>query len=171
MPSKEKFSKVALIKEDLQAASAVWVVDYRGLSVKQTEELRGSIRKAGAQIKIYKNSLTERALAELELPSLGSVLEGPSAFVFAPGDPVESAKAVKAFAKSSGKLEIKGGLLDGAPVTADQVRAIADLPSREELLAKLLGTMSNPLTGIVRVLNAVPEKFVRTLQAVADKAA
>ncbi|MDR2109118.1 MAG: 50S ribosomal protein L10 [Coriobacteriales bacterium] len=171
MPNQEKFAAVARIKDDLSAADAVWIVDYRGLSVKQSEELRAQIRKVGAQIKIYKNSLMERALTELELPELGAVLEGPSAFVFVSGDPVESAKAVKVFAKANEALQIKGGMLDKQPVSAQAVLAIADLPSREELLAKLLGTISNPLVGVVRVLNAVPEKFVRTLQAVADKAA
>jgi large subunit ribosomal protein L10 len=171
MPSQEKFAAVARIKDDFHGADAVWIVDYRGLSVKQTEELRGQIRKVGAQVRIYKNSLTERALQELELPELGAVLEGPSAFVFVSGDPVESAKTIKTFARANEALQIKGGMLDGRPVTVEQVLAIADLPSREELIARLLGTINNPMVSFARVLNAVPEKFVRTLQAIVDKAA
>jgi large subunit ribosomal protein L10 len=171
MPNAEKIELVKQIKDDLSAAGAVWVVDYRGLSVKQSEALRGAIRAQGASLKIYKNSFTELALKELELPTLGDILQGPSAFVFVSGDPVSSAKALKAFAKENDKLQIKGGMLDKAVVTADQVKAIAELPSREELIAKLLGTLQNPLTGIVRVINGPAEKFVRTLAAVAESKA
>jgi large subunit ribosomal protein L10 len=171
MPKQAKVDLVNEIKEELTAADAIWVVDYRGLTVKQAEGLRGKIREQGASLKIYKNSFTERALTDLEFPSLGEVLQGPSAFVFVSGDPVASAKALKAFAKENPKLEIKGGLLNKAVVTADQVRAIADLPSREELISKLLGTIQNPLTQIVRVLNGPAEQLVRTIGAIADKAA
>ncbi|MDR3307955.1 MAG: 50S ribosomal protein L10 [Coriobacteriales bacterium] len=171
MPNAAKVGLVSQIKDDLQAADAVWVVDYRGLTVKQSEELRGLIRAQGAALKVYKNSFTQRAIASLDLPALGEVLQGPSAFVFVTGDPVASAKVLKTFAKTHEALKIKGGLLNKSLVTANQVTAIADLPSREELIAKLLGTAQNPLTGIVRVLNGPAEKFVRTLQAVADKAA
>jgi large subunit ribosomal protein L10 len=171
MPNAEKVKLVAQIKEDFEAADAVWVVDYRGLAVKQAEDLRRKIRAEGAALKIYKNTFAIRAVNELGLPDLGEVLQGPSAFVFVEGDPVASAKALKVFAKENKQLEIKGGYLNKAVVSADQVKAIADLPSREELIAKLLGTISNPLSGLVRVLNGTTEKFVRTLQAVADSKA
>ena len=171
MPNTEKQGLVAQIKTEVEASDAIWVVDYRGLTVKQSEALRKLLRSNGASIKVYKNSLTERAFNELELPSMGDVLEGPSAFVFVSGDPVATAKALKTFAKENQKLQIKGGLLNQAVVTADQVKAIADLPSREELIAKLLGTIANPLRGLVYVLNGPAEKFVRTLQAVADSKA
>jgi large subunit ribosomal protein L10 len=171
MPNQAKVELVNRIKEDLTTANAVWVVDYRGLSVKQAEDLRAKIRAQGAALKVYKNSFTERALADLNLPDLGAVLEGPSAFVFANGDPVASAKVIKAFAKESGSLEVKGGLLEKEVVTADQIRAIADLPSREELIAKLIGTIRNPLAGVVQVLNGPASKLVRALGAIAEKAA
>ena len=171
MPKIEKIELVSKIKEELSAADAVWVVDYRGLSVKQSESLRNAIRAQGAALKIYKNSFTELALKELDLPELGEILQGPSAFVFVNGDPVSSAKALKVFAKENDKLQIKGGLLNKALVTADQIKVIADLPSREELIAKLLGTIQNPLTSIVCVLNGPAEKFVRTLSAVAESKA
>jgi large subunit ribosomal protein L10 len=171
MPSAAKKEALAQIKSDFQAADAVWVVDYRGLSVKEAENLRGAIRNQDASMKVYKNSLTEIALKELELPALAEVLEGPSAFVFVSGDPVASAKALKTFAKSNPKLELKGGLLDGAVMSRTQIEAIADLPSREQLIAKLLGTIRNPLSSVVSVLNEVPAKLVRTIGAIADKAA
>jgi large subunit ribosomal protein L10 len=171
MPNSAKIELVSRIKEDLAAADAVWVVDYRGLSVKQAEELRARIREQGAALKVYKNSFTERALADLEFPSLGTVLEGPSAFVFVSGDPVASAKTIKTFAKENESLEVKGGLLNREVVTADQIRAIADLPSREELIARIIGSIRSPLVGVVQVLNGPASKLVRTLNAVAGKAA
>jgi len=168
MPSKAKYEAVDLIKTDLSGADAVWIVDYRGLTVQEAEELRINIRAQGAIMKVYKNSLTELALASLELPPLGAILEGPSAFVFVVGDPVASAKALKDYARTNPKLEFKGGLLNGQMVTADQVQAIADLPSREELLAKLLGTMKNPLSGVVQVLNGPMSAFARVLGAISE---
>ncbi|MDR0308418.1 MAG: 50S ribosomal protein L10 [Coriobacteriales bacterium] len=171
MPSSAKFEAVDRIKTDIQNADVIWVVDYRGLTVKAVEELRSNVRGVDACMKVYKNSLTEFALQDLDLPSLGTILEGPSAFIFAKGDPVASAKALKTFAKANPALEIKGGLLTGAIMAAEQVHAIADLPSREELIAKLLGTMKNPLSGIVHVLNGPASAMVRTLGAIAEKAA
>jgi large subunit ribosomal protein L10 len=171
MPNKAKVELVNRIREDLSAADAVWVVDYRGLTVKQAENLRAHIREQGAALKVYKNSFTQRALAELELPSLGEVLEGPSAFVFVSGDPVASAKTLKTFAKENENLKVKGGLLNKEVVTADQIKAIADLPSREELIARLIGSIRSPLAGIVQVLNGPASKLVRTLDAIAEKAA
>jgi len=171
MPNAEKVKILAQVKEDLANSDAVWVVDYRGLTVKQEEQLRKLIRATGAAFKVYKNSFTMLALNELKMPSLDSILAGPSGFVFVSGDPVASAKAIKGFIKEHKKLEIKGGLLNGAVVTAEQVKAVADLPSREELIAKLLGTLSNPAGGLVRVLNGPAEKFVRTLQAIIDSKA
>jgi large subunit ribosomal protein L10 len=101
---------------------------------------------------------------------MGEILEGPSAFVFVAGDPVASAKAIKTYARANPKLELKGGLLGGQIMTAEQVQAVADLPSREELLAKLLGTIQNPLTGLVRVLNGPMEAFARVVGAIRDQA-
>ena len=169
MPSKVKFEIVERIKADLSAADAVWVVDYRGLTVKEADGLRMSIRSQGATLKVYKNSLTELALKDLGLPELGQVLDGPSAFVFATGDPVASAKALKTYARTNPKLEFKGGLLDGQVMSVDQMQAIADLPSREELIAKLLGTMKNPLSRVVHVLNGPMSSFARVVNAIASQ--
>jgi len=170
MPSKAKFDSVEKIKADLSQADAVWIVDYRGLTVKEAENLRHNIRNIGASIKVYKNSLTELALNSLGMPDLSEVLAGPSAFVFATGDPVASAKALKDYARTNSKLKLKGGLLNGQVMSAAQVQAVADLPSREELIAKLLGTMQNPLTGAVRVLNGPMSAFARVVGAIRDQA-
>jgi large subunit ribosomal protein L10 len=171
MSNQAKVELVDKIKGDIAAADAIWVVDYRGLTVKQAESLRASIREQGAALKVYKNSLAERAVADLGLESLGAVLEGPSAFVFVSGDPVASAKVLKTFAKGNENLKIKGGLFNGALVSADAVKAIADLPSREELIAQFIGTIRSPLAGVVQVLNGPASKLVRTLGAIAEKAA
>lgn len=169
MPSVQNVEKLQAIKEDLADVQAVWVVDYRGLTVKQSEQLRGAIREADAVLKVYKNSLVQLALKELDMPAMDDVLAGPSAFVFAAGDPVASAKALKDFAKTNENLVIKGGIMEGAAVDAATVEQIAALPSREELIAKLLGSLQNPMVKTVRVLNGPMEAFARCVSAIADQ--
>lgn len=169
MPNSQNQETLAKIKEDLSGVEAVWVVDYRGLTVKDVSALRSSIREADASMKVYKNTLMHIALEELDLPGMDAVLGGPSAFVFAGGDPVASAKALKEFSKTNQNLVIKGGLMDGTFLDADQVETVASLPSREELIAKLLGTISNPLVKTVRVLNGPMEAFARCAAAIADQ--
>lgn len=171
MPNAQNTEMLANIKADLENAKAMWVVDYRGLTVKEIQQLRRSIREAGASMKVYKNTIMHIALAEMDGPNMDEILAGPSAFVIADEDPVASAKAIKTFAASNENLVIKGGMMDGAYVDADQVKAIASLPSREELIAKLLGTINNPLVQTVRVLNAPMEALARTISAIAEKAA
>lgn len=171
MPNAQNIEMLANIKSDLENAKAMWVVDYRGLTVKEIQQLRRDIREAGASMKVYKNTIMHIALAETDGPNLDEVLAGPSAFVIADEDPVASAKAIKTFAASNENLVIKGGMMDGAFVDAEQVKAIASLPSREELIAKLLGTINNPLVQTVRVLNAPMETLARTISAIAEKAA
>ena len=169
MPSVQNTERLAEIKEDLTDIQAMWVVDYRGLTVKQSEQLRNSIREAGAIMKVHKNKLVRLALKELDMPEMDEVLAGPSAFVFAEGDPVASAKALKDFAKANENLVIKGGMMDGAFVDAEAVEKIAALPSREELIAKLLGSLQNPMVKTVRVFNGPMEAFARCVSAIADQ--
>lgn len=171
MPTAQKEQLVEAIKDRFAGSQAVLLADYRGLSVKELEQLRGKLREVGAELTVYKNSLTEIAMRELALPSMTDYLAGPTAFVFAEEDPVGPAKALTAFAKEHKALELKGGLVENQVVDADGVKAIATLPSREELIAKLLGTMVNPLVGFARVLNGPVEAFARTVQAVADQKA
>lgn len=168
MPNIKKEETIRSIKEDAKNASAIWVVDFRGLPVKKTEELRRSIREAGGCVKVYKNTLTAIALSELEMPAIDDILEGPSAFVFCGDDPVAPAKAIKTFAQDNKSLVIKGGIMDGRAVTAEQVTEIAELPSREELIAMLLRTLQGPATGLVRVLNGPMEAFARAVNAIKD---
>lgn len=169
MPSAKNTEALEQIKADLTDVQAVWVVDYRGLTVKESQELRRSIRESGAIMKVYKNTLMQIALKEMEMPEMDQVLSGPSAFIFADGDPVASAKTIRDFAKKNETLVIKGGIMDGGFVDADAVQKIASLPSREELIAKLLGSLQNPMSQIVRVLNGPAEKLARTIGAIADQ--
>jgi large subunit ribosomal protein L10 len=171
MPTAEKEQLVEEIKDRFAGSQAILFADYRGLSVKELQELRVNLRQVGAELTVYKNSLTEIAMRELALPSMTEYLAGPTAFVFAGEDPVAPAKALTAFAKAHSALELKGGLVENQVVDAKSVKAIAMLPSREELIAKLLGTMVNPLVGFARVLNGPVEAFARTVQAVADQKA
>ena len=169
MPSVQNTERLGVIKSDLADITAMWVVDYRGLTVKESQQLRRNIREAGAIMKVHKNTLVQLALKELDMPNVDEILSGPSAFVFADGDPVASAKAIKDFAKGNENLVIKGGIMDGAFVDAEAVEKIAALPSREELIAKLLGSLQNPLTQTVRVLNGPMGAFARCVNAIAEQ--
>ncbi|PNV66738.1 50S ribosomal protein L10 [Enteroscipio rubneri] len=169
MPNVKNQETLVKIKEDLNGASAVWVVDYCGLSVKDIQALRREIREAGASMKVYKNSLVHIALAESELPTLDDMLAGPSAFVFAGEDVAAAAKAVKNFAKTNQNLEIKGGLMEGAAVTAAEVEAIASLPSREELIAQIAGAISGVARGLAVSINGVPSGLAQVAKAVANQ--
>ena len=169
MPTVRKEELVEEIKDRFSGSQAVIMADYRGLSVKEMQQLRTKLREIGAEITVYKNSLTEIAMRELALPKMDEYLAGPTAFVFAGEDPVAPAKALTAFAKEHKALELKGGLVENQVVNAEGIKAIASLPSREELIAKLLGTMQNPLVKTVRVLNGPASAFARVLGAIAEQ--
>jgi large subunit ribosomal protein L10 len=169
MPTLEKEQVVEAIKDRFANCDAVIMADYRGLSVKEMQQLRNKLREAGAGLTVYKNSLTEIAMRELAMPNMTEYLAGPTGFIFINGDPVAPAKALTTFAKEHKALELKGGLVENVVLDANGIKAIAMLPSREELIAKLLGTMLNPIVGFARVLNGPVEAFARTVAAVADQ--
>lgn len=169
MPNAQNTEMLAKIKADLDGVSAVWVVDYRGLSVKEMESLRGVIREADSTIKVYKNTLMRLALSQSDLPTLDDMLEGPSAFVFAGADVAAAAKAVKEFAKANKNLEIKGGLMEGKAVSAAEVEAIAALPPREVLIAQIAGAISGVARSLAVAVNGVPSGIARAIQATADQ--
>lgn len=169
MPNAQNTEMLSNIKADLDGVTAMWIVDYRGLTVKEAEALRGAIREAGATMKVYKNTLMRIALKDAELPTLDDMLKGPSAFVFAGNDVAAAAKAVKEFAKENQNLEIKGGLMEGAAVSAAEVEAIASLPSREELIAQIAGAISGVARGLAVALNGVPRGLAQVTKAVADQ--
>ncbi|MHB1136765.1 MAG: 50S ribosomal protein L10 [Coriobacteriia bacterium] len=171
MPTNEKQQQVEEIKERLESSAGVIMADYRGLTVKQMRGLRTALRESGAVVTVYKNSLAQIAIRELELPSMDQFLEGPTVFVFTPEDPVQTAKSLLAFSKENKVFSFKGGLIDGQVVDGEAVKAIASLPSREELIAKLMGTMLNPLRNFMAMANAPVGAFARVVQAVADQKA
>jgi large subunit ribosomal protein L10 len=169
MPNARNVEMMENIKADLEGVNAIWVVDACGLTVKETEALRRSIREAGAIMKVYKNTVMKKTLAELDLVNMDEILEGPSAFVFCGEDVAAAAKAVTEFAKENEKLEVKGGMMDNAFVTADEVKAIASLPSKEVLLAQIAGAISGVARGLAVCINGVPSGLARAIQQVADQ--
>lgn len=169
MPNAQNKETLVKIKEELEGVSAVWVVDYRGLTVKEAQQLRREIREAGAHLVVYKNTLMHIALEEAGLPTLDSILEGPNAFVFAEADPAAAAKAIKEFAKKNQNLEIKGGMMDGAEYNAAQVEAIASLPSREELYASIAAAINGVARGLAVTINGVPAGLARCAQQIAEQ--
>jgi large subunit ribosomal protein L10 len=169
MPAQSKVDMLDKISASLDDSDGMFVIDYRGLSVKEAQELRRSLRESGAHMKVYKNNLVRIALDKAGLPAIDDMLVGPCACVFYKDDPVEAAKAVKETSEKLDKIEFLGGITDGKIVSRDDALAIADLPSREELLAKLVGTLSNPLSGTVRALNGINQGLVTALSAVVDQ--
>lgn len=171
MPTTQKAELVAEIKDRLQAAGGVILADYRGLTVKEMQSLRGSVREAGGDLKVFKNTLAQLALRDLELPALDEYLAGPTVMVFVGEDPVAPAKALADFVKAHKGFAVKGGLIENAVVDAEAIKTLASLPSREELIAKLMGTMLNPVRGVMSMFNAPAGAFARVIQAVADQKA
>ncbi|MGE9911224.1 50S ribosomal protein L10 [Atopobiaceae bacterium SGI.236] len=169
MPAQSKLDMLAKVSESLEASKGLFVIDYRGLTVKEAEELRHSLRENGAVMKVYKNNIVKIALEKAGLPAIDDVLVGTTACVFYENDPVDAAKVVKEASKKFNKLEFRGGITDGVVVNAEQAIAIADLPTREELIAKFVGCISNPLSGIVRVCNGSAQGLVTALDALVDQ--
>lgn len=171
MPKESKVATVAAIKEKFIGSGGVIMADYRGLTVKEMQELRARLRESGGEMKIYKNTLTEIAVRELALPSMDAFLTGPTAFVFTPADPVGSAKVLADFSVGHPALQIKGGFVQNAIIDAASVKAIAALPSRNELIAKLMGTMLNPVRNFMSMANGPASAFTRVIKAIADQKA
>jgi large subunit ribosomal protein L10 len=171
MPNTSKIDSVAEIKDRFSRASSVILADYRGLTVKEMQALRVKLRESGAELRVYKNTLAQIAMRELAMPDLGGLLEGPTAFLFAFGDPVAPAKALVDFTKEHKALEVKGGFIERSITGADGVKALASLPAREELLAKLARSLAMPISSFARVLNAPAGALARALREVAEQKA
>jgi large subunit ribosomal protein L10 len=165
----QKAAVVDEIAEQIQAADAIFAVDYRGLSVSQAAELRGKLRDADARFRIVKNSLSERAADKAGADALKPLLEGPTALALVRGDAALAAKALNDTGRVLGILEFKGGVMNGGTLSADDVRSIARLPSREILNAHLVGTIAAPISGLVRTLNALIAGVAIQLKAIADQ--
>ncbi len=163
---KAKEPIVQEIKGKLETAKGVVLADYRGLNVAQVTQLRSQLRNAGVEYKVVKNTMTRLAAAELGLEGLNPYLEGPTAIAFGIDDPVAPAKILSEFAKTNKALEIKAGVLEGKVIGFDGVKALADLPSREVLLSKVLGGMQAPLYGFANVLQGNLRNLVGVLEAI-----
>jgi len=166
----EKKAVVAEVSAQVAAAQTVVVAEYRGITVEDMTKLRVKARKEGVYLRVLKNTLVRRAIADTPFAGISDQLVGPLAYGIS-NDPVAAAKVMHEFAKSNDKFVVKAGAMPNFVMSAKDVGNLASMPSREELLSKLLGTMQAPIAQFVRTLNEVPTKFVRGLAAVRDKQA
>ena len=164
----QKQAVVSEVSAKLANAQAVIVAEYRGIGVENVTQLRAKARKSGLYLRVLKNTLARRAVQGTPFAKLADQMTGPLMYGIAQ-DPVAGAKVLSEFAKENELFVIKGGAMPNAVMSAKDVKALATMPSREELLAKLLGTMQAPVAKLVRTMNEVPGKFVRTVAALHDK--
>ena len=149
---------VEQISEELNGAKAAVLVDYRGITVEQDTELRKQLREAGVIYKVYKNTMINFAVKGTEFEELSKHLEGPTAIAISKEDATAPARILYNFSKNAPKLELKAGVVDGTYYDEKGIQVIATIPSREELLSKLLGSMQSPITNFARVIKQIAEK-------------
>ena len=169
MPRPEKVQAVANIKERIEGAQAVFLAEYAGLSVKDQQELRRSLRESGAEFKVVKMSMARLAAAELDIDTLDELLLGQTGMAFADGDPAGAAKALKDFAKSHETFAVKGGLLGLEFLPPEKIAELADLDPRDVLLAKIAGVMQAPMANLAGLLAALPRNTANALQQLLEK--
>lgn len=169
MPRPEKVAAVNDIKDRLSGAQAVFLAEYSGLSVKAQQSLRRGLRAQDAEFQVVKMTLARRAAAELELAELDELLIGPTGLAFADGDAVAAAKVLKDFAAANDVFTIKGGLLGTTVLTAERIRALAEIEPREVLLARLAGLFQAPAAAMAGLLAALPRGAATMFQALVDK--
>ncbi len=162
----EKVAKIAEIKELLSTSKCAVLVDFCGLTVAQDTVLRSKMREAGVNYFVVKNTLLRIAAQEAGIEGLEPVLEHNTAIAVAPEDPVAVAKIICEFAKENKALKVKMGVLDGKVITAEEIKALAELPPKEVLIAKMLGSMNAPISGFVNVLQGTIRNVVYALEAV-----
>lgn len=152
--------------ERMRENTGVLLTDYQGLTVAEISELRSKLRSLKCEYKVIKNTLSKIALEKMGLNDFAKNFEGPTAVAFEKGDPVSAAKVIVDFTKEHAKLKIKAGMLGEKLLSIDDIKSLASLPSREVLLARLLGSMQSSVSGFVNVLAGVPRKFVYGLEAI-----
>ena len=152
-----KEAKVAEIKEKLEKATSVVLSKYQGLTVEEDTVLRKNLREAGVEYKVYKNTLVTLAAKELGLEGIVEYLEGPVAIAFGYEDVTVAARVLNDFAKDHKKLELKAGIVEGVVYDTDKIKQLATIPSKEVLIAKLLGSIKSPIASFARVINAIAE--------------
>jgi large subunit ribosomal protein L10 len=153
----------------IQESEAIFAVDYRGISVPQAAELRTTLRGVDATFRVVKNTLSERAADQVGAEGLKELLQGPTAMTFVRGDAAAAAKALRDFRRATQLLEFKGGWMNGAPLSADEIDSIAQLPSRDVLYGRLVGMVASPLTGLAAAMGGLIGGLARQLQAMADQ--
>ncbi len=168
---KQKREVIDNISERMKAAKAMVFADYRGLTVEQDTELRSALRKAGVDYKVVKNTLTRFAAKENGLEELDTYLNGPTAMASSDSDPVAPAKILSEYAKKYDKLELKVGVVEGKIIDVNGIKSLAELPSKEVLIAKVLGGFNAPISGLVNVLNGNIRGLVVALNAIAEQKA
>lgn len=170
MKKSVKQEQVTQMHDKLLRAQAVFLADFRGMNVDKATTLRNELRSASVEYKVFKNTLFDIAAQETEAACLAPYLAGPTAVAISYDDPVGAAKVLSKFAKDSkGVFVLKAGVLSGKVIDVNQIQALADLPSREVLIAKMLGSMQAPATNFVGVLAALPGSLVRALDAIRAK--
>ena len=165
----QKQEAVADVVDKLKRAHSVVVLDYRGLTVAEVSDLRSKFREAGVEYKVIKNNMLKRAADELKIEGMDDYFKGPTAVAFGYEDPVSPAKILCKFVKDVNKTEIKGGILDGKAMDAKGIESLSKLPSKEELIAKMMGSMNAPITNSALALQAIPRGLACALKAVADQ--
>lgn len=165
-PRPEKVAEVEALEQRLRSSSVVIVTDYRGLSVAEIGTLRLRLRDASLEYRVTKNTLLTRAAEQAGVPGLAPFLSGPTAIVFGKDDPGVPARVLQEFIRQYRKLEIKGGVVEGQALGAAAVHALATLPTRPELLSRVVGMIQSPLRGLVGVLSAPPRALVTALEAI-----
>jgi len=165
----EKAAAIEEIAAQIEAAEAIFAVDYRGISVPQAAELRGKLREADASFRIVKNRLSKIAAEKVGEERLGELLQGPTALAFVRGDTAQAAKAISSFNKEHSVLTFKGGFMDGISLDEGGFEAIAKLPSRDVLNGQLAGVVASPLTGLVRGLGSLIQGLALQLGQIAEQ--
>jgi large subunit ribosomal protein L10 len=171
MPTAKKAESIEELRKRIAASPNLFLTDFAGLTVEETSRLRNELRKDGTTYSVVKNSLFSIAAGPEIAKQLEAHLAGPTAIVFTGNDPVASAKALSNFAAETKKLKIKAGFVEGKPLDAAEVNVLATLPPRIELLAKLVGTLANPMRGLVTVLSGNQRGLVRVLDQVREQKA
>lgn len=171
MPTEAKRQEIDSLVEKVKASQAVYIVEYRGLTVKKSTAVRKQVRGSEGEMKVTKNTLMRIALREAGEPTADAIDTGPNAYVFAYQDVAATAKALRDFAKERGNeaLVIKGGIMGGKVISKEQVLALADLPPREVLLAQLLGTLNGPIRSFVTVLSGPARGLVTALSQIQEQ--
>lgn len=166
MNKEQKAQEVKSLTERVSKAKALIFAGYRGLKVSEMTDLRSKLRKGQSTIKVVKNRLMKRVFKDQGLESLGEYFRDPTALAVSESDPVSPVKILVEFARTNNRLQLKGGFMDGAPLTIKDLDRLAKLPSREVLLAKALGSMQAPASNMVGVLAAIPRKLLYALNAI-----